>query len=360
MRSSSLFAFVALASALAAQGAIVSPVGAATLEGSGSNGFPFSSTVVRRYMQIHSDLGTTPLVITRLGFRVTAGTTNYTGTRDHDLELYMGEGRDALNPSYTFDNNYNAPKTLVMPRGIVTFGPSGQAVTPGPNPFTGTMDLVLPQPFVYSGTASLIWEVGYYGNTSVGTSGTVDAEQGVVTSGTSAVTGTGCIASGQAAAMTHTFTASDIAGTLALNSTVTAGPASSLCFLAIGFSNPNLAVPGLCSNVYSDALITQLVGFTDAAGAITTSTPTATTFVLPNGLAGVSLFTQVFAIDAGSANPIQFAASNGRSITVPSSNTTRVNLATRLVNNAGGTTATEAVFFTSTVGYALPVQFTHL
>ena len=359
MRSSSLFAFLALASALAAQSTTVSPVGAATLEGSGSNAFPFGSTVQRRYMQIHSDLGSSPLVITRLGFRVTASATNYVGTRDHDLELYMGEGRDALNPSYTFDNNYNAPKTLVMPRGIVTFGPTGQAVTPGPNPFTGVMDLVLPQPFVYTGTASLIWEAHYYGNTSTGTSGTVDAEQGVLTTGTSAVTGTGCIATGQAAAMTHTFTAADIAGTLAMNATVTAGPASSLCFLAIGFTNPILSFPGLCSNVYSDATITQLIGFTDAAGAITTATPTATTFIVPNGLVGVPLFTQVFGIDAGSPNPIQFAASNGRSITVPTSNTTRVNLATRLFNNTGGTTATESNFFTSTVGYSLPVQFTH-
>jgi len=142
--------------------------------------------------------------------------------------------------------------------------------------------------------------------------------------------------------------------------TVTAGPANALCFLAVGFTNPNLAVPGLCSNVFTDALLVKGMGVTSATGTITTSTPTFSTIIAPNIIFGATLFSQVFALDVGSPNPIQFAASNGRSVTVPAPNTTRVNLATRIFNSVGGVTATEGIYFTSTVGYALVTKFSHL
>ncbi|MBM4060393.1 MAG: hypothetical protein FJ265_04735 [Planctomycetes bacterium] len=361
MRIHAILAAAVLAAAATAQGAVVSPVGAATVEGSGSNSFPFSSAVARRYMQIHSDLGPMPRVITKLSFRLNATTTNFTGTRAHDLELFMGEGRSATNPSYTFDNNYFAPKQLVIPRTLITFGPQGQGVSPGPNPFTGNMDLVLATPFVYTGLNSLIWEATYFGQTSTGTSGVLDAEQSTTAGSSSTATGTGCIASGQSAAMTHTFTVTDIGGTAVMNATVATGPANALTFLALGFTNPNLSFPGLCGLVYTDAVLTtKVIGVTNAAGAITTDTPTLSTIVVPNQIAGVTLATQCFAIDAGSTSPLPIAASNGRIVTVPSPALGRVDLATRILNNAGGTTATEGIFFTTTIGYALVTQFTHL
>ena len=160
--------------------------------------------------------------------------------------------------------------------------------------------------------------------------------------------------------MTHTLACADIAGTLALNVTVAAGPANSLCFLAVGFNNPNLAFPGLCSPVYTDAIFSQVMGVTDGGGAITTNTPAGATIVVPNGLTGVTITTQAFAIDLLRADPIPFCASNGRSVVVPTSNLTRVNLATRIFNNAGGTAATEGIFFNTTIGYALVTQFSHL
>ncbi len=358
-----LAAFALLATTVLGQGVIVSPVGTTNVEGSGSNAFPWTSTVVRRYMQLHGDLGTTPLLITMLSFRASAAASLATGTRIHDIELYLGEGRPALQPSMTFDNNYIGGKTLVIPRTLITFGPQGQLVTPGPNPFTGNMDLVLPAPFLYTAAnPSLVWEVAYYGQTTgvSGTFGTADVEQGVVTTATSTITGTGCVATGQGAAMTHTFTVNDTAGTLVMNATVTAAPASTLCFLAFGFTNPNSTVPGLCANVYSDAIAVSSIGFSDAAGAITTTTPTATTFSLPNNFVGLPICTQVFAIDSARVDPIPFCASNGRQSIVPASNLTRVNEVSRLVNNAGGTTATESVWFGSTIGYGLVTQFSHL
>lgn len=350
-----------LAATAAAQGAVVSPIGSATVEGDSNNVFPFGQTTPRRYMQIHADLGTTPLVITKLAFRVNASTTNYTGTRVHDLEVYMGHGNAnaQATPSLDFDNNYSGPKTTVLPRTFVTWGPQGQSVSPGPNPFNGTMEIVLATPFVYTGTAPLIWEVAYFGNTTTGTMSIFDADASTTATATSTITGTGCAPSTAAALMTHTYTVNDTAGTLLMNGTITGGPANELALMAIGFSNPNIAVPGLCANLYTDATLIQVLGFTTATGTFTADTPTGA-FILPNTAVGLQIFTQAFVFDAGSTFGLQLCASNGRSSTVPGVGTAQVNLVTRLWNTVGGTTATTAAFATSTVGYGLVTEFTHL
>jgi hypothetical protein len=359
-----LLAVLAAATSALAQNQIVSPVGATSLDGSGSNSFPWASTTARRYQQLHGDVGGTPKVITQLSFRASSGTSNALGVRTHDIELYMGEGVNALAPSFTFDANYLggvAGRTLVMPRQFVNMGPQGQIVT-GVNPFTGNMDLLLTTPFAYSGANSLVWEVVYYGQTTATTGSfpAPDAEQGVVTGSTSTITGTGCAPTGLGAPMTHAFSCNDVAGTLLLNATIAGGPANSFALLAIGTANPNLAVPGLCANLFSDAVLLNFIGLTDAAGALTTATPTLSTIVIPNTLTGVTLHTQAFVLDPASSLGLPFTASNGRQVTVPASDLTRVNQASRVVNNAGGTTATEGVFFTTSVGYALVTQFTYL
>jgi hypothetical protein len=360
MRLLPLLCTTLFASALAAQGSIISPIGTATVEGSGSNSFPFSSTVARRYLQIHGDLGSTPLLITQLSFRMNVGTTNWTGTRTFDLELYMGDGVSPMAPSMVYDNNYLAPKTTVIPRSFITWGPQGQAVSPGPNAFTSNMDLTLPTPFVYTGVNPLVWEVAHFSQTSSGTLSVLDVDGSSTLTATSTITGTGCIATGQTAAMTHTYAVNDSAGTLTLNGTITAGPANSLAIMAIGFTNPNLAFPGLCGVVYTDAAITQVLGFTTATGTFTADTPTGA-IILPNVLTGVALYTQAFAVDLGLAFPIQFACSNGRVSTVPAPQLGHVNQVTRLWNNAGGTTTTTAFCSPTTiVGYGLPVRFSYL
>ena len=45
------------------QSTIVSPTVAATTEGTSNNTYPFASAVVRRYQQIHGDIGGTPKII---------------------------------------------------------------------------------------------------------------------------------------------------------------------------------------------------------------------------------------------------------------------------------------------------------
>lgn len=361
MRSPILLASLALTASLVAQTAVVSPVGSATVEGDSNNVFPFGQTTARRYMQIHADLGTTPLVITKLAFRVNASTTNYTGTRTHDMEVYMGEGLPTSQPlpNLTFDANYAAPKQTVLPRTFVTWGPQGQSVSPGPNPFNGTMEIVLATPFVYTGTAPLIWEVAYFGNTTTGTMSIFDADQSTSVTAPSTILGTGCAPTGSATLMTHTYTVNDSAGTLLMNGTIAGAPANALALMAIGFSNPNVPVPGLCANLYTDATLIQVLGLTSATGTYTADNATGA-FIVPNTATGLTLFTQAFAFDPLSTLALPLTASNGRSSTVPSIGTAQVNQVTRLWNSVGGTAAVTAAFATSTVGYGLVTEFTHL
>jgi hypothetical protein len=362
MRTSPLLLLLALASSLAAQTTLVSPAGFDTVEGDSNNIFPWGQTTVRRYMQIHADLGTTPRVITKIGFRINAPTTatTWTGTRTHDIELYMGDAVPTAQslPNLTFDNNYASPKQLVLPRQLVTFGPTGAAAVPGPNPFQPELEITLATPFVYTGTAPLIWEVAYFGSTSSGTMQNYDADQSTTVTGASTITGIGCPPTGGTTPMTHLYTVNDTSGTLLLNGTITGGPPNALALMAIGFSNPNLPAPGVvCSNVYTDGAIVQFLGVTSGTGAYTADNATGA-IIIPNTASGVQLFTQAFCIDP--TNPGLFLiASNGRTATVPQAGSPQ-NLVTRLWNSVGGTTAANAAFSTSTVGYGLITQFTHL
>jgi len=359
MRLHPLVCATTLVGAVLAQGTIVSPAGLATVEGDNSNTFPFVVNTVRRYMQIHGDLGSTPRLLTQLSFRAGASTLNLTGTRTYDLELYMGDGVSTLVPNLVLDSNYVGTKVVVIPRTLITWGPQGQSVMPGPNPFTGNTDLLLPTPFGYLGTHPLVWETAHFGVTAVGNFSSLDADGSSSMTAPSTVTGPGCVATGEINPMTHTYTVHDSAGTLLMNPTISLGPANSLCQLAIGFSNPNLVVPGLCGTVYTDAQITTVLGFTSATGSFTADTPTAA-IVVPNVLAGLPMYTQCFAVDLGLVNPVQFVCSNGRLATVPAPQTASVNLVSRLWNNVGSPSTTTAAFGTSIAGFALVTQFSHL
>ena len=262
-------------------------------------------------------------------------------------------------PDLVFDNNYAGPKQTVLPRSFVTWGPQGPSVSPGPNPFNGTMEIVLATPFAYTGTSPLIWEVAYFGNTSTGTMAALDADGSGGTTASSTITGNGCAPSTSPTSMTHAYTVASVAGTLFMNGTITAGPANELALMAIGFSNPNLPVPGLCGNLYTDATLIQVLGLTTATGTFTEDTPTGA-IVIPNAAIGTAIYTQAFVFDAGSTFGIPLVASNGRVSTVPAAGSAQVNQVTRLWNTVGGTTATTAFFSQVTVGYGLVTEFTHL
>src|SRR5262245_2159968 len=182
-----------LAPAIApSQQTVVSPVTAAGVEGSSGNILPFASDMPRRYQQIHADLVGTARAFTRLSFRMNQGTASYNAVRNIDLELRMGYARPLSQVSFFLDQNYVGTKATVIARKVVSFGPQGQSVQPGPNPFTA-MQLNLDAPFPYTGTMPLIWEAVVHANAIVSgtTFSSLDADEGSSTLGTSTTTGLG-------------------------------------------------------------------------------------------------------------------------------------------------------------------------
>ena len=227
-----------------AQSTVVSPVVATNTEGADGNLFPWASPIVRRYQQVHADLGQGPKTIRRLAFRLIQDTGNYTGAWTVDLEMFMGVNRGIEASSQFFDRNYLMPRTRVVARTVVNWGPQGQAISPGPNPFNPNTSVLLSAPYMYSGAPlALVWEVLVYANTFT-TGGTgQDADVGSVSYGWSQHTGTGCIAGGRSAVMVHTTSISDVGGYVGVNFTLANGPANVPAVVALGTANPNLAVP---------------------------------------------------------------------------------------------------------------------
>ncbi|HLU40703.1 MAG TPA: hypothetical protein VK081_15060 [Planctomycetota bacterium] len=350
-----------LLASLAAQQRVVSPVNAASREGNSENLFPWANYACPRYMQIHSDLTGAPLSITKLAFRMDArDTINYTAVNVVDLELFMGHGRPATSPSWFFAANYVAPATQVIARRVVNMGPQGQNSTVGPNPFTSNMELLLDAPFPYNGIDSLVWEAVIYANSVGGTFCRLDVEGSSRTNGTSTVTGAGCTATGQANPMTLAPAFADMGGTLVVNFTVADGPPLAPVILALGATNPNLAFPGLCSNLLTSLDVVFQMGVTDSAGAITFHNAGSSAFAVPNTIPGRTLFAQAHAFDPGRPDPIPFTNSQGRQLIIPTSDLSNVVLATRLFSQQGGPGATQSIFFFgTTVGHALVTEFTY-
>ena len=348
--SRALGASLLVVAAVAAQNTIVSPVQSANTPGGGGNSIPWSSAQYR-YMQVHSDIGGTPLVIRKLAFRQGPSTTNFTGTRLVDLELHMGHtvGYDVVR--HTYNDNFVTPRINVITRKIVNFGPQGQATNPGPNPFTG-MDLVLDVPFPYSGALSLGWDVAMYSNVLTGNWNSANPDQSSSGGSTAGlVTGAGC------GTATHTVSIADNGGVLSTGFALTGAPATQATLLAIGGTNPNLAVPGLCSPLQTDLAVMLGAGLTNASGAIALG-GSASFHLGTNIVQGATLYSQMHTLDPASTNPIPVVNSNGRSFVVPISNTTKVIKATRLYNaSATATTANWATV--GVVGYALVTQFTY-
>lgn len=353
-----LVSFLVIAAAAPSQNTIVSPVIATSVEGASNNVYPWANNVVRRYQQIHGDIGGTPKLISKLSFRMDANTSLWTGTRAIDLEMFIGNSRPLSQASFIFAQNYIGPQFTAIARKVINMGPQGQGVSPGPNAFLN-MDLVLDTVFPYPGSNALVWEVVVYSNTAMGSFQFLDADASTQTTGTSSQTGTGCVATGQTAAMTHTPSYVDRAGILMANYVVTAGPANAPTFLAIGTMDPSLTIPGLCSNLHTNFILFLPIGLTDAVGAITRHMPGNATFVLPNALAAGTLFTQVHSLDQRPGIPV--SNSNGMMGTIPAPNTTRMVDAARIYNDQGGTAATQGYFNTTntTIGYGLVTQFTY-
>ncbi len=355
-----------VAATLPAQNTLVSPTPAsATVEGSALNAFPWNTTIICRYMQVHSDTIGNVMVINKVAQRRDGATAAANGSRSVDLEMYMGDSVAWNRVRYVFADNYVAPATLVVPRQIVNIGPT--ALPGSPAPFE--LAVPLSTPFVYTGVNSLAWEVVQYSNTAVGAIGALDVQSGSSNAGaTAAITGPGCVATGQSGTMTLSVQHVDRGGAYQFGCFVANAPVSAPVVLYLGVSNPNQPVPGLCGNLHTDLAATLGVALSDATGFVretatnaTTSYPYAPwTFVLPNPLGQPTLYAQAHALDTGRTDPLPICNSDGISWQVPASSATTVAQASRLYNfQFQGPTYPNATPLTLMHGYAAVTEFTY-
>jgi hypothetical protein len=340
----------------------------ATTEGNAGNLFPWVPTAgvyPTRYQQIHRDLRGTPRIMNRLAWRRDGGSTfNTVDTHTFDCEVLMSHSLPYDAPSWVFANNYIGQPTVVVPRTTIVLGP--YSMTGSPAPFELTIPLTTP--FVYTGTSSLLWEVKVHSQSGP-LQVSMDADN---CSGATAVapvtTGPGCVATGQTAPMSLTVQHFDRGGVYQLGGYVVNGPASAPVLFSLGTSNPNQAIPGLCSNLQTNLFQLFLVGATDATGFHGSAPGTGTLrypagafcFGFPNSIGGATLYGQAHALDVGISFPIPIVNSNGASWTVPMPNTTRVIEVTRIYTlNPYPPTAAEATFISSSAGFGVVTEFRH-
>lgn len=345
--------------------AFVSPAPAsATVDGSAGNAFPWNTTIVGRYMQIHSDVVGTPMMVTRVAQRRNGSASTSTGTRVVDMDLTMGESLPYNRYSYVFAANYIGAPAVVVPRQIVNIGPNTGTGSPAP------FEMAIPvAAFAYSGVDSLAWEVMQYSNTASGTFASVDTQSGSnPTNPVPTLTGPGCTATGQTQVMDMVIQHVGRGNSYQFGAYVRYAPVSAPTVLFLGLSNPNLPFPGLCGNLYTDLTAQIGIGLSDASGDLReTGSSTASsypaaglTFVMPAIVGSPTLYAQAHAFDAGRTDPIPICNSNGRSWTVPTPNTSVVSMASRLYNfQAQGSAYPNASPLTLMPGYAAVTEFTY-
>lgn len=375
---------VAAASLSAQTQTIVSPAGTATTEGSGAHAYPWlannsnpiSAVNVPRYMQIHSDLGSGPKVIQKLAFRRNGTSPTQAGNRAIDLELFMGNSVDFDKCSWVYAQNWLGTPTKVLNRQVINIGPLSAPGAPAP------FELVIPiTPYVHTGLTSLAWDAQIHSNTETPPMiSLLDADASSAGLGTPvATTGPGCVPGGQNAAMSLGMLHNESGGIWTLTGWVDAAPKNAPLFLALGSTNPNLPVQGLCGSLYTDLLAVMMLGITDANGFFGVTSRTGATvtkggggpfaFAVKNTFGGQTIYAQAHALDAASTFPIGIANSNGRSALVPMPATTKIVRCTRLFHTDGlpnapwaacqQTAPSAAKIEPSNVGYAIVTEFTY-
>jgi len=232
------------------------------------------------------------------------------------------------------------------------------------------MAIPLTTAFLYTGVRSIAWEAKVFSNSLSGTfAAAVDAHGPGITPGVNpVVSGPGCVAGGQTAAMTMTVSHADSAGLYHFGCYVERCPINAPVVLALGATNPSLSVPGLCGPLYTDLVAVIPVGLSSATGYLGNSDESSIlraapsmVFAAQNTFPGAVFYLQAHAIDTGSSSLLPIANSDGKVVTVPASNTgSGVAKVTRVSNNGNGTLATQGIYFSTTsYGYGLVTEFSY-
>ncbi|MCC6671826.1 MAG: hypothetical protein IT458_12255 [Planctomycetes bacterium] len=300
------------ASLLCAQNGVVSPVKLASRPGSYWSDWPFRD--VSRCQQVHGDLRGTARTLTGIAFRRRGDTTPepQAVARTLDAEVAIGTGDFAAVQS-AYAGNYTGPRVVVFARRAWSL-PSwvnGQGV---PAPFT--TGVLFDAPFAYSGQADLVWEVTVFGTTNKGYYPADWHSDVNGLQGTARFDGAGCVATNQSRpilldAGSATRIDPDRVHVVwkAYNLPL---PTTSFAAFLLGATDPDLAVPGLCTKLRSDAALLTLPAI-PVAGDIAYTT----TLPAQPGMLGVTIHCQAVAHDPAQA-PYPWVLSPGAAITTPS------------------------------------------
>lgn len=321
---------VLLAAPLAAQD-FVSPAVFTNREGNFRNGWPWQEQLMR-YQQIHGDMrSTTPRAWRAIAFRADEYYSHYVGgpysssvygsPRNVEIEMRMGNAVFASRTN-AFDTNYlNGTGTVVVTKKNVSlpdYRPGVPSGVPTPWDFVINLD----QPWSFAGTNDIAWDVKITGN-SLNRVEFYPVDGFLNCTNCDGVYnrryhGLGC--------MTNTSGANwfkvDIDAVFSRSSTGFIelawqgyrAPASSMVALNIGLTNPNLSLPGLCTNLYA----TPVLSLTYRANQMGRFRDEGNRFFLAinSGLQGARMFVQAAAIDSSQPG-LPIALSQGLEMTVP-------------------------------------------
>ncbi|MCA8957138.1 MAG: hypothetical protein KDC87_13770 [Planctomycetes bacterium] len=320
-----LVPFVLLAT-LSAQAPLVSPAFYAVEEGTTTATLPFGNTrsttgFPQHSQQVIGGLQGPARVFRSLSFRRdgTFAENTLFDARTVDLDLHLGHGTYA-SASATFSANYATPRQQVFARRGLSLPSLVTQPRVVPAPFL--VSIPFDTPFPYSGTQDLVWEVNAYSQlTGAGSLTPVDASfsgMNLVMPSGYTMNGQGCTAQGTTNEVQLRSTGSlqnfpVNAWILALS--VSNAPSNAAGLLLLGFGNPNVPVPGLCTNLFVNPKLT-LYGTTPASGAWQPlgSIAPAPRIAYAASLVGTTFEAQAAVGDATVPYGLKLVATNGLSV----------------------------------------------
>jgi len=304
MRVVTAFALT-LCAGLPAQSMLTSPEAAGDVDGISNSAYPFSAAS-SRFQQTMSDLKGTPRAFKSLSLRPDQGyACSECAARTIEVQITMAH-TDITKTTTTFASNYIGTPTIVFPRTKVSLparkGPYSKLPTPD---FTFTFA----KPFLYDGKQDFLIDIQTWNGSSTANYYTDYASSRVYADRTNI--GTGCTATGQSNAMSLVSYCSsqlDTNGKSAFRFYWSAsnGVANAPAVIFAGLTNPNLAVSGLCTNLYTD-LGLALAMTADANGAFSII------FYAPFDVAWVGgvVYAQAMSVDTGRTSGWPLSLSNG-------------------------------------------------